>query len=161
MTESTLPELWQRLIRYLGEKSPILANHLKFASPPAIFGPNSLAIPFHSEYNHARDACSSEGNTRRITEALAHLTGRAALIRFEQAAGAAPARDSSGQPTATDRKKHLMGLPMFKKAGETLGAQIWHVEEGFNPMASLRKTEGPQESEDDLDTTTQPDPEET
>ncbi len=47
LTESTVPEIWKRLNHYLSEKSPILANHLKLASLPAIFGPNSLAIRFH------------------------------------------------------------------------------------------------------------------
>jgi hypothetical protein len=32
-----------------------------------------------------------------------------------------------------ERRKQLMGLPLFKKAGESLGAQIWHVDEDFNP----------------------------
>jgi len=27
------------------------------------------------------------------------------------------------------------GCPFFKKAAESLGAQIWHVDEGFNPAA--------------------------
>ena len=35
----------------------------------------------------------------------------------------------------TDRKKSLAALPLFKKAGEALGAQIWHVDDDFNPVA--------------------------
>ena len=41
-------------------------------------------------------------------------------------------------PTAGDRKKSLLGLPLFKKASETLGAQIWHVDDDFNPIAPPR-----------------------
>jgi hypothetical protein len=155
LTESTLPDLWGRLIRYLGEKSPILANHLKFASSPAIFGPNSLAIPFHSEYNHAREACSSEANTRRIAEALGRLTGQPARVRFDLATGEAPTPEAptGGLASAADRKKQLMGLPIFKKAGEALGAQIWHVDDEFNPAAAPRKAE----AGDAADTDTDPD----
>jgi DNA polymerase-3 subunit gamma/tau len=154
LTESTLPELWRRLIHYLGEKSPILANHLKFASPPAIFGPNSLAIPFPSGYNHAREACSSEGNTRRIADALTRLTGQPARVRFDQATGPAqtiPDSPTGGLASAADRKKQLMGLPIFKKAGEALGAQIWHVDDEFNPAAPPRLTESGDAVDPDTD----------
>ena len=39
---------------------------------------------------------------------------------------------------AAQRRKQLMGLPLFKKAGESLGAQIWHVDDEFNPTAPAR-----------------------
>jgi DNA polymerase-3 subunit gamma/tau len=161
LTESTLREVWQRLIRYLGEKSPILANHLKLASSPAIFGPNSLAIPFHHEYNHAREACSTDGNTRRIAEALAHLTGRPVTVRFDLAAGppTIPRPVAPGQPA--DRKKQLGSLPLFKRAGEVLGAQIWHVDEEFNPAAAPhRAEEGQANDEDDGEANPNPEPDE-
>jgi DNA polymerase III subunit gamma/tau len=146
LTESTIPEVWNRLNRYLGEKSPILANHLRFAIQPAIFGPNSLAIRFPSGYNHAGEACASEANTRRIEEALHKLTGQPVTVRVELASGPAPATTppaASGPPanSPADRKKQLMGLPLFKKAGEALGAQIWHVDDEFNPVAPPRKPE--------------------
>jgi DNA polymerase III subunit gamma/tau len=164
MTETTLSELWGRLIRYLGEKSPILANHLKLADSPAIFGPNSLAIPFHHEYNHAREACSTDGNTRRIAEALAHLTGRPVNLRFDLAAGAptTPRPAPAGQPA--DRKKQLGTLPLFKRAGEVLGAQIWHVDEEFNPAAGPRRAEtagAETDDEDGRETNPNPEPDET
>jgi hypothetical protein len=43
-----------------------------------------------------------------------------------------------------------MGLPLFKKAGDTLGAQIWHVDDEFNPAARSRgaKTEEPRPEPD-------------
>ncbi len=143
LTESTLPELWQRLIRYLSDRSPILAKHLNLANPPAIFGPNSLVIHFHTEYNHAREACASEANTKRIEDALAKLTGQPAQVRFEQVGGPVrgggpnPAANANGTP---DRKKQLLNLPLFKKASESLGAQIWHVDDEFNPDAPARPT---------------------
>jgi len=32
-----------------------------------------------------------------------------------------------------------MDLPLFRKAGEALGAQIWHVDDEFNPAAPPRR----------------------
>jgi len=144
LSESTLQTVWDRLIRFLSDKSPILANHLKLANLPAIFGPNALAIRFGSEYNHCREACASESNTRRIEDALARLTGQPAQVRVEQASGATTHVGANGTaaantpPTGLDRKKQLMTLPFFQKAGESLGAQIWHVDDEFNPAAPPR-----------------------
>ena len=47
------------------------------------------------------------------------------------------------QPSAPDRKKQLMGLPLFRRANETLGAQIWHVDDGFNPVPVQKPEPGP------------------
>jgi hypothetical protein len=35
-----------------------------------------------------------------------------------------------------ERRKLLMTLPLFRKANEVLGAQIWHLDEEFNPAAT-------------------------
>ena len=69
LSEETLPEVWRRLQQYLVEKSPILAIHIKAAQLPAIFGPNSLAIRFHSSYNQAYEACKSDVSQQRLQEA--------------------------------------------------------------------------------------------
>jgi hypothetical protein len=50
----------------------------------------------------------------------------------------------------SDRKKQLMWLPLFRKAGEALGAQIWHVDEDFNPAVPSR-TAGPNPTDTDSD----------
>jgi hypothetical protein len=47
---------------------------------------------------------------------------------------AQPAKTVSVNP-ATERRKHLMALPLFRKASEVLGAQIWLVDDEFNPDA--------------------------
>ncbi len=137
LSEKTLPQLWGRVLRYLAENSPILANHLKLTSSYAIFGPNALAIRFGTEYNHAHDACATEANTRRIQEALGRLTGQPALVRIERISG-----EAGTQPAAIndvpDRKKQLMDLPLFRHAGEALGAQIWHMDDDFDPDAAPR-----------------------
>jgi DNA polymerase III subunit gamma/tau len=140
LSQATLPELWNRLIQYLSEKSPILASHLRLANSPAIFGPNSLAIPFAVEYNHAREACGTESNAKRIEEALAKLIGQSAQVRFDQATSAPVSRQTAPQKAhgGGDRKKRLMDLPMFKKASEALGAQIWHLDDDFDPNGQVR-----------------------
>jgi len=144
LSESTLPALWSRINRYLAERSPMLASHLKFAKLPAIFGPNTLVIRFQSEYNHAYEACDAEENIHRIEEALARETGQpikvACELQTDWAAVPSPAPVAANgaprSPQTGDRKKQLMGLPFFRKAGEALGAQIWHVDEDFNPVTS-------------------------
>src|SRR5262249_41326887 len=115
----------------------ILANHLKFANSPAIFDPNALEIRFVTEYTHAYEACASEAGTRRIQDALAKGTGQPATVRFELTTGPPPTPPAG--PNGPDRKKQLMNLPLFRKAGEALGAQIWHVDEEFNPDAAPKQ----------------------
>jgi len=45
--------------------------------------------------------------------------------------------------------KRLMTLPLFKKAGDTLGAQIWHVDDEFNPDAPPKPTTATTEHDPD------------
>ncbi len=117
------------------EKSPILANHLQLAQPPAIFGPNSLVFRFEPRYTYAYDICSTDANVLRIKEWLQHLTGQAYTIRMELINGIA---EMATTPTANqpgERRKQLMNLPIFRKASEALGAQIWHVDDEFSPQS--------------------------
>ncbi len=139
LTEATLSEVWQRLLQYLNEKSPILAIHLKSALPPAIFGPNALAIRFHSSYNQAYEACKTEHNQQRLQDSLRKLLGKTATVRIETVGGPNPEASKAAPIVAVapvgDRKRSLQALPFFKKAAESLGAQIWEVDGGFNPAA--------------------------
>jgi DNA polymerase-3 subunit gamma/tau len=166
LTEESLGSVWAGLIQYLTEKSPLLAVQLRSASPPAIFGPNSLAIRFHSSYNTAIESCRSEQNLLKLTEALKKLTGKPAVVKIEAVGGAAPPPPPrpavNGAPMAApggDRgKRHLQGLPFFQKAAEALGAQIWHVDEGFNPIA-ISASAATAETDDDIADAPPPDPE--
>ncbi|HJZ56909.1 MAG TPA: hypothetical protein VKE74_18210, partial [Gemmataceae bacterium] len=163
LTEATVPEIWGRLIRYLTDKSPILATHLKVASLPAIFGPNSLAIRFHTRYSQEYDACASEANLDRLQDALRKITGQPLTIRVEPVGGPAPPPrrpESSPAGPAADRRKRLMELPLFKKAGEALGAQIWHVDDGFNPVSARPAGPQPTAPQDDEPLAPEPDTDE-
>jgi DNA polymerase-3 subunit gamma/tau len=142
LNQSTLPELVSRLNRYLAEKAPILASHLKFASSYAISGPNSLAFRFDTRYDYARAACVSEANTRRIQDGLCQLTGQVVQVRFDLVNDpeAAPEPNHPPAVSVADRKRQLMTLPLFQKAGEVLGAMIWHMDDEFNPVVPPRQS---------------------
>src|SRR5205823_1154383 len=109
LSDATLSAVWERLIQYLTEKAPILANQLKPAATPAIFGPNALAIKLPVGYNYA-DSCSSERSVERIQDGLKAVTGRPIAVKFEQVAGPVPAapRPADRPPAASDRRKDLM-----------------------------------------------------
>jgi DNA polymerase-3 subunit gamma/tau len=166
LTEETLASVWAGMCQYLSEKSPLLAVQLKSALPPAIFGPNSLAIRFHSSYNTAIDSCRSEQNLLKLGEALKKATGKPGQVKVEAVGGAPPPSvprpAANGTPMAAapagDRgKRHLQGLPFFQKAAQALGAQIWHVDEGFNPASVPSATAEP--DDDDIADAPPPDPE--
>jgi len=142
LTESTLGEVWKRVLQLTGERYAILGNYLKTAHSHAIFGPNALAIRFSAEYNHQYDACASEASTKRLQEVLTAILGGPAQVRVERISGSAAgpqAAATNGAMSVGDRKKQLMSLPLFAKASETLGAQIWHVDDDFDPAAQPRK----------------------
>ena len=139
LSEKTVSDVWSRVLRTLGDRSPLLTTQLKLATLPAIFGPNSLVLRFPSRYSQAYDACATEMNLAKLHDALQRVTGQPVTIRPElsrdDAAGPTP---PPAPPTghANERRKQLVELPIFKRAVEVLGAQIWHVDEGFNPAAA-------------------------
>jgi hypothetical protein len=141
-------------LRQLKSKYPILAKHLQPAQSCAISGPNSLAIRFSREYTYAYEACLNEANTQRIRETLSLILGQPAGVRFEcvSAAGTttSPPGGGSAPVTPADHRRQLQNLPMFRRAWESLGAQISHVDDDFNPHALPRKqTEPPPEADPD------------
>ncbi len=154
LTESRLAEIWSRLQQDVTERSPLLGSQLKSANSPAIFGPNSLEIRFHSSYSQAYDACAQEMNRAKITESLRRIVGPGAMIKLERVAGPAPTQmtrttETPARSQAAERRKQLMDLPLFKKASESLGAQIWHVDEAFNPNATRPALPASTDSDDD------------
>jgi DNA polymerase-3 subunit gamma/tau len=162
LSETSVQEIWGRLIRFFTDRSPILANHLKSANLPAIFGPNSLAIRFPSSYSHAREACASDLNVAKIQDALRRITGQPITVRVDLVAGPDPVgqkprADSRSGGQTTERRKQLMELPLFKRAAEALGAQLWHADEAFNPVSARPTAAAPPAADEDTPT---PDPEE-
>ena len=137
LTDATLPDVWARLLGVLSDRAPLLAHHLGLASPPAIFGPNSLAIRFATAYSNAYEASATERNVERIQDALRLLTGQNVPIRFDRVAGPAssPATALTPPPSAGGRRKELMQLPLMKRAAEVLGAQLVADDPTFDPAA--------------------------
>jgi len=107
------------------------------------------------DYNHLCEACSTEGNTLRIQDGLQKLTGQVVSVRMEVVSGVSSAvadqatRNASANP-ATERRKLLMTLPLFRKASEVLGAQIWHMDEEFNPDAPPKPSSSITEDLDEI-----------
>lgn len=157
LTAETLPQVWNRLGRLSGEKFPFLGTHLKSALPPAIFGPNALAIRYAPGYNQAYEACASEANVQRLQDALRSITGQPVVVRVEQAGGAAATPDAPDRPgpagsPAADRRKLILELPQIKKARDVFGAQVTKIDDDFVPLsrppAGGAKTEPDEETPD-------------
>ncbi len=154
LSEGSVTEIWQATKRILLERSPLLAKQLDSALLPAIFGPNSLAIRFAPGYNHAYQACATEQGVQRVQDALKRVTGQPVVVRFD----APPSGPAATEGTATaakppaasaaERKKSLMTLPMFQKAADALGAQLWHVDDAFDPAAVAPAAPTPAASDD-------------
>jgi DNA polymerase-3 subunit gamma/tau len=156
LEEGTVAEVWQATKRFLMERSPILAKQLDVALLPAIFGPNSLAIRFPPGYNHAYQACATELGVQRLQDALKRVTGQPVMVRFDAPpSGLAPAEEPTAAPavpSTADRKKSLLNLPLFKKAADVLGAQVWVADEAFDPAATAARPATPAaETADDPD----------
>jgi DNA polymerase III subunit gamma/tau len=153
LSEGSVAEVWQATKRILLERSPLLAKQLDSALSPAIFGPNSLAIRFAPGYNHAYQACATEQGVQRVQDALKRVTGQPVVVRFDAPpSGPATAEGTAAQKpqaaSAAERKKSLMTLPMFQKAADALGAQLWHVDDAFDPAAVAPVASTPAASDD-------------
>ncbi len=96
---------------------------------------------------------------QRIQESLRRVTGQQVAVRVEIDTTAAARAVTNGPPAniapaAIDRKKTLGALPLFKKASEALGAQIWHVDDDFNPTAQPRQASPNKDKDQDSETAT-------
>ncbi|MBY0457854.1 MAG: hypothetical protein K2V38_10985, partial [Gemmataceae bacterium] len=113
--------------------------------------PNALVIRFPPSYAVQYEACAAEAGTQRLTEALKRVTGQPITLKFEKDSTAPPgSRPSPGGNSANGngRPVALESLPLFKKAKEVLGAQRWHVEDGFDPNPPPKE---PRKTETDTD----------
>lgn len=137
LTEATVSQIWGRLLQHFESQSPVLANNLKRANLPAIFGPNSLAIRFPRRYSHAYDFCATEPNAGRVQEAVRQVAGPEAAVRFELTADGPEAANepSTPQPSAGGRRKEIMALPLFSYAEQKYGAKLTRADDDFNPAA--------------------------
>jgi DNA polymerase-3 subunit gamma/tau len=144
VTQETLPLVWERVLQEVG---PMRGGQLRFASLPAILGPNSLAIRFPAGYSSAYDSCASESGIEVIQRALKRLTRKDWLVRVERVAAPAGAASPEDAPPARpeQRAKDLLQLPLFKKAADVLGAQLVRVDDGFDPQSGPAAPEADEE----------------
>ncbi len=83
---------------------------------------------------------------------MRRLTGQPVAVQVElDRTASAPERHAAAlqPPAPLDKKKSLASLPLFKKASEVLGAQIWHVDDDFNPAAQPRAAKDDDEANTD------------
>jgi hypothetical protein len=82
-------------------------------------------------------------------------------VKFELKAGL-PAPQETGRTANAGqvRKRDLMQLPIFKKAAEVLGAQIFGADDDFSPIPPLPQKAAPVSDDDDDSPAPVTDPEE-
>jgi DNA polymerase-3 subunit gamma/tau len=141
LTAETMASVWAEVRNRL---PPMLASQLEKAGPPAITGPNTLALRFGPEYNQHRDHCQRPESTGKIEEVLRKLTGRAWNLRIESAgrdgavqASVPPERAEAPVPRLRLQQAEAEKEPLLRRAIDVLGAQILRVEEGFGTAPAL------------------------
>jgi DNA polymerase-3 subunit gamma/tau len=135
LSEETLPRVWQEVLAQVG---PLMARQLQKASPPAIFGPNTLVLRFDVRYNSEREDCSEPSRAQRIEESLRNVTGHAWQLRIESVgsgaatAPAVAAADATTPPPRSRLKRaDAAQEPRLKRAVDVLGAQVVHMDDDF------------------------------
>jgi hypothetical protein len=128
-----------------------LANDLGKADSVAISGPNTLVLGFSARYNLQREHCQEPANLERVEETLKKITGRPWTIRIESAGGDEPVAqgrangEETGPAGSLMRQQRLEAAqkPLIKTVMELMGAQIFHVDEGFGAGVELPLERGP------------------
>jgi DNA polymerase III subunit gamma/tau len=161
--------LWPMVLQQCGA---FLPEYLKTArNPPAIIGPNALAIRFGSAYHGNYELVKSERNQEVLRRALKFVTNADWKIDIgvdaKPANGTAtPATASVAQASDKLTRNGLLKLPMFAVAGNKFGALLMRWDEGFDPNAKTEKTvelavaEVPDDPDDPLPVTAEIDAEE-
>ena len=141
LTSENLAAIWEETLGTLGK---MRQDVFKSAGLPAIIGPNALAVRVPADYSAQYAFAASEATIEAVRKVLKKLTGRDCLLKVELLPAGSPrpkpiALPDDAPPRAAlpsvpaARNQDLMKLPLFRKAAETLGAQLVRVEEGFDP----------------------------
>jgi DNA polymerase III subunit gamma/tau len=135
--------LWPLVLQQCGA---FLPEYLKTAqNPPAIIGPNALAIRFPAEYHSNYELVKSERNQEVLRRALKQVTKADWKIDIGVEARptngiSSPATTSVGQASDKLTRNGLLKLPMFTAASGKLGALLMRWDDGFDPNAKTEKT---------------------
>ncbi len=135
--------LWPAVLQQCGA---FLPEYLKTAkNPPAIIGPNALAIRFPAEYHSNYELVKSERNQEVLRRALKAVTN--ADWKIDIGVDLADFNGSSSRTTtsvalSSDKltRNGLLKLPMFLAVSTKLGALLMRWDEGFDPNAKTEKT---------------------
>ena len=143
MDANDIGTLWPAVLQQCGA---FLPEYLKTANnPPAIIGPNALAIRFPAEYHSNYELVKSERNQEVLRRALKAVTNAEWKIDIgvdqKSANGTASPGTTSVAP-ASDKltRNGLLKLAMFTAASNKLGALLMRWDDGFDPHAKIEKT---------------------
>jgi len=145
LSVDSLAQVWEEVLANLG---PMVANSLRKAQLPAIFGPNTLVLRFAPSYNSEREHCQQPANVARVEEVLRKITRQGWNVRIESASGAAEdtrkAADETENPQSRSKRQRAEALkePLVRRAVEVLGAQLVEVDEGFGAPAATSANGG-------------------
>jgi len=134
---------WPKVLLQCGA---FLPEYLKTAkNPPAIIGPNALAIRFPAEYHSNYELVKSERNQDVLRRALKFVTNADWKIDIgvDQAifnGSSSPSTTSVALTSDKLTRNGLLKLPMFLSASAKLGALLMRWDEGFDPHAKTEKT---------------------
>lgn len=166
LSAATIGQIWTECLRRLTERFPLQSKHLTYALTPVLSGANALVIRFPTSYNWAYEACvKAEEFTHRLEEVLKAITRQAVTVQYELSTAAVEGTTDKGGPKSAtsegdtassqtrsapaDPRRLWLERPFFRKAADTLGAQIVRVDEGFHPETSPPNPTPPAENDHD------------
>ena len=126
LTESNLAGIWKQVLDAL---DGLTQSHASRALPPAISGPNRLAIRFPATYTSSRAYCERVQARQEIESALAMVVG--STIRIEIESIATKGSEKSSPPARVSQvqlRKQVMSDPLVQKAVELFDGAVVAVE---------------------------------
>jgi len=134
---ASIENLWPEVLEQLGQ---LLPNYLRQAhNPPAISGPNSLAIRFASRYSSSYEMVRSDRNVELIRKALRVITGAEWQVRIDldppTDEETVEASKHAARGPSTSPRDRVLNHPFFRAAQTALGAQLLGFDEGYDPEA--------------------------
>ena len=136
--------LWPAVLPQLGHFLPAYLK--KMNGPPAITGPNTLALRYAAAYHAEYDLVRGERQLEVLRKGLRAVTGAEWRVSVELDAAvqvipnAASSTTSAQIPSAKLTRQALLGLPLFVSASKYLGAQLMRWDEGFDPTEKSEKS---------------------
>ena len=126
LSESNLDRIWKQVLEAL---DGLTQSHASRALPPAISGPNRLAIRFPATYTSSRAYCERVQARQEIESALAMVVGSTIRIEIESIATKESEKKSAPQRVSqVQLRKQVMSDPLVQKAVELFDGAVVAVE---------------------------------